>query len=154
MPIKIVARPMQTSKKRISKSRKEHISKVAVEMDEAPAHIEEVLPFSKLKDKEISAMLAKYNIGLTVDEAKKICRILKRDPTLTEAVIWGIQGSEHSSYKSSKRHLKMLPTDAPNVILGPCEDAGIVELVKDGRKRFGIVMGHESHNHSSQRASH
>ena len=62
----------------------------------------------------------------------------------------GIQGSEHSSYKSSKRHLKMLPTDGPNVMLGPCEDSGIVEIAKINGKRYGIVISHESHNHPSQ----
>ncbi|MEK7528597.1 MAG: phosphoribosylformylglycinamidine synthase subunit PurL, partial [Patescibacteria group bacterium] len=74
----------------------------------------------------------------------------KRDPTLTEAIIWGIQGSEHSSYKSSRRHLKTLPTNAPNVILGPSEDSGIVEIAKSGKRKFGIVISHESHNHPSQ----
>ncbi|MEK9133174.1 MAG: AIR synthase related protein, partial [Patescibacteria group bacterium] len=113
-------------------------------------HQEPILGFSKLKDKEIAELLKENRIGLTVDEAKKISKLLKRDPTLTEATIWGIEGSEHSSYKSSKRHLKMLPTEGPNVILGPCEDAGIVEIAETDGKRWGIVVSHESHNHPSQ----
>ena len=96
-------------------------------------------------------MLKKYNIGLTVAEARKIeAEILGRPMTLTEATVWSIEGSEHCSYKSSRHHLKHLPTEAPNVILGPAEDAGIVELVRHNGERWGIVMGHESHNHPSQ----
>ena len=112
--------------------------------------LEEQLHFSEMPDNEVESILKKHKIGLTVDEARKIEELLGRAPTLTEAVIWGIQGSEHSSYRSSKQHLAMLPTDAPNVMLGPSEDSGIVELVRDGDKRFGVVASHESHNHPSQ----
>lgn len=113
-------------------------------------HQEPILELSKLKDKEIAELLKKNRIGLTVSESKKISKLLKRDPTVTEATIWGIEGSEHSSYKSSRRHLKTLPTEGPNVILGPCEDAGIVEIAEADGKRWGIVISHESHNHPSQ----
>ncbi len=108
------------------------------------------LEFSKMSDEEVQSALKENQIGLTVDEARKIEDILGRGPTITEAVIWGIQGSEHCSYRSSRPHLKMLPTDAPNVILGPVEDSGVVEIVKDGDKRWGLIMSHESHNHPSQ----
>lgn len=110
----------------------------------------QVLEFSKMTDEEVIQTLKANKIGLTVDEARKIEDILGRPPTITEAVIWGIQGSEHCSYKSSRRFLKNLPTDAPNVILGPREDAGIVEICRDGEDRWGLVMSHESHNHPSQ----
>ena len=111
----------------------------------------EYLEFSKMTDEEVKNTLKKYKIVLTVPEARKIeTDILKRPPTLTEAVVWGIQGSEHSSYRSSKKFLKALPTEAPNVILGPKEDAGIVEFARDGKDRWGLVMSHESHNHPSQ----
>lgn len=91
--------------------------------------------------------LDKYKIGLTLEEAQKLQdEILKREPTLTELVAFGIEGSEHCSYKSSRDYLKQLPTDAPNVILGPKEDAGIVRITEE----WGIVMAHESHNHPSQ----
>lgn len=111
----------------------------------------EYLKFSEMTDDEVKKTLKKYKIVLTVPEARKIeTDILKRPPTLTEAVVWGIQGSEHSSYKSSKPFLKLLPTEAPNVILGPKEDAGIVEFARDGEDRWGLVMSHESHNHPSQ----
>jgi phosphoribosylformylglycinamidine synthase subunit PurL len=110
----------------------------------------EYLKFSEMSDEEVAKVLKDNKIGLKVEEARKIETILGRGPTLTEAVVWGIQGSEHSSYKSSRRFLKILPTSAPNVILGPKEDAGIVEIARDGSDRWGLVISHESHNHPSQ----
>lgn len=110
-----------------------------------------VLAFGRMTDDEIRAALRKYAIGLTIEEARKIEALLKRPPTVVEAVIWGIQGSEHCSYKSSRRFLKLFPTTGKHVILGPKEDSGIVALT-DGPpgKRWGIVVSHESHNHPSQ----
>ena len=110
----------------------------------------QVLEFSQMSDEQVLASLKANKIGLTVEEARKIEDILGRPPTVTEAVVWGIQGSEHCSYKSSRRFLKTLPTDGPNVILGPREDAGIVEICRDGEDRWGLVMSHESHNKPSQ----
>jgi len=99
--------------------------------------------------------MAENKIALTVEEARKITEILGRDPSLTEAIVWGIQGSEHCSYKSSRSHLGSLPTKGPHVMIGPGEDAGIVEIAnvecKDGvTRKFGLAMAHESHNHPSQ----
>lgn len=111
---------------------------------------EKTLELTKKSEREIAQILKENQINLTVDEAKKVRKLLGRDPTLTEATIWSIQGSEHSSYKSSKRHLKMLPTEAPNVMLGPSEDSGIIEFAKINGVRYGIVVSHESHNHPSQ----
>lgn len=109
------------------------------------------LSFSTMTDDDVRSTLKKYSIGLTIEEARKIEQLLKRPPTVVEAVIWGIQGSEHSSYKSSRRFLKNFPTSGKHVILGPKEDSGIVALT-DGPagKRWGIVISHESHNHPSQ----
>jgi len=110
-----------------------------------------LLPFSSSSDAEVAVLLKKHRIGLTVKEAQKICTMLGRDPTLTEATIWGVQGSEHCSYKSSRRFLKMLPTKGKHVILGPGEDSGIVAITDGPKgKRWGIVISHESHNHPSQ----
>jgi len=110
-----------------------------------------ILELKNLSDKQVEVLLEKYNIGLTVEEARKIEeKILKRPMTLTEGIVWSIQGSEHCSYKSSRKYLNQLPTKAPNVILGPQEDAGIIELIKHKGERWGIVMAHESHNHPSQ----
>jgi phosphoribosylformylglycinamidine synthase len=104
-----------------------------------------------MSEAEVKEALKKYSIGLTVEEARKIETLLGRAPTVVEAVIWGIQGSEHSSYKSSRRFLKMFPTTGRHVILGPKEDSGIVALTDDPPgKRWGIVISHESHNHPSQ----
>lgn len=111
----------------------------------------QTLPFSTLTDKELTAELKKYQIGLTVDEARKVSDLLGRDPTVVEAVIWGIQGSEHCSYKSSRNFLKGFLTEGKHIILGPSEDSGIVAITDepDG-KRWGLVVAHESHNHPSQ----
>ena len=107
--------------------------------------------FLAMTDEEIRVLLQKEHLSLTIDEAKKIQEMVARAPTLAECVLWSIQGSEHCSYKSSRIHLKTLPTDAPNVILGPKEDAGIVEVARDkAGHRYGVVMSHESHNHPSQ----
>ncbi|MBD3328194.1 phosphoribosylformylglycinamidine synthase subunit PurL [Candidatus Peregrinibacteria bacterium] len=106
--------------------------------------------FKRLSDKELAKVLKENAIGLTVSEARNIAKELKRTPSLTEATLWGIQGSEHCSYKSSRRHLKQLPTEGPNVILGPGEDAGIVEIARIKGDRYGLIVGHESHNHPSQ----
>lgn len=112
----------------------------------------EVIDFSELSRDAVRELLQKCNLVLTVDEALTIQNtILKRPPTLAELVLWSIQGSEHCSYKSSRKHLKKLVTDGPNVILGAKEDAGIVEVARDKMgKRYGVVMSHESHNHPSQ----
>lgn len=108
------------------------------------------LPFSQMADEEIEKVLADNKIGLTISEAKKVEDILGREPTLTEAVIFGIQCSEHCAYRSTKKYLKTLPTNAPNVILGPVEDSGVVAFAEDGDDRWGLIMSHESHNHPSQ----
>lgn len=110
------------------------------------------LDFAALPPEGIRELLATHRLSLTVDEALQIQnRILKRPPTLAEAVLWSIQGSEHCSYKSSRPHLKKFLTDGPNVILGPSEDAGIVEVARDSLgRRYGIALSHESHNHPSQ----
>lgn len=114
--------------------------------------MKESIDFAALSPKECHETLSKKRISLTVDEVLKIQNeILKRPPTLSECILWSIQGSEHCSYKSSRSYLKQFVTDAPNVILGPSEDAGIVEVVRDkSGMRYGIVMSHESHNHPSQ----
>lgn len=109
------------------------------------------LPFATMTDDEVKAALSKHRIGLTVEEARKVQEMLGRPPTLTEATIWGIQGSEHCSYKSSRRFLKQFVTDSSHVILGPKEDSGIVAITDGPKgKRWGIVISHESHNKPSQ----
>ncbi len=110
------------------------------------------LDFSNLEKDAIRALLKEHHLALTADEALQIQnRILGRPPTLAECVLWSIQGSEHCSYKSSRTHLKQFVTEGPNVILGPSEDAGIVEIARDkSGTRYGLAASHESHNHPSQ----
>ncbi|MDF2690177.1 MAG: purL [Gammaproteobacteria bacterium] len=107
--------------------------------------------FVKMSEAERLACLKHYHIALSSEEALKIQALLQRPPSLSECILWGIQGSEHCSYKSSRIYLKTLCTDGPNVISGAKEDAGIVELVKDkAGHRYGLAISHESHNHPSQ----
>lgn len=117
----------------------------------APTPIE-IIDFSGLSQDQIQARLAELNIPLTPDEALKVQRdMLKRPPTLTELVLFSIEGSEHCSYKSSRPHLKQFITDGPHVVLGAKEDAGVVAVATDNQgHRWCVVMSHESHNHPSQ----
>ena len=112
----------------------------------------DTIDFSSSTDAEITKTLKELNIPLSVDEVKKIqFSFLDRPATLTELVLFSIQGSEHSSYKSSKNHIKHFLTDGEHVILGAKDDAGVVSLsVDDSGNRYGLVVSHESHNHPSQ----
>ncbi|WP_417257619.1 phosphoribosylformylglycinamidine synthase subunit PurL [Celeribacter sp.] len=83
--------------------------------------------------------------GLSPDEYAQILRILNRDPSFTELGIFSAMWNEHCSYKSSKKHLRGLPTTGPQVICGPGENAGIVDI-GDGQC---VVFKMESHNHPS-----
>ncbi|KTD75161.1 phosphoribosylformylglycinamidine synthase subunit PurL [Legionella waltersii] len=114
--------------------------------------LNETLDFSSLSSTEIEQLLRDHNLSLSVNEALTIQNdFLKRPPTLSECVLWSIQGSEHCSYKSSRIHLKQFNTNGPHVILGAKEDAGIVSVARDNQgHRYGIIVSHESHNHPSQ----
>ena len=116
------------------------------------AFTKEIADFSDLNDQEIQRKLKDLNISLTPDEVKKIQhKMLGRAPSIAELVLFSIQGSEHCSYKSSRKHLKQFTTESPDVILGAKEDAGVIAITKDNNgKRWCIVMSHESHNHPSQ----
>ncbi len=83
--------------------------------------------------------------GLKSDEYKKICDLLKRTPNITELGIFSAMWNEHCSYKSSRLHLKKLPTKGKKVIQGPGENAGVIDI-EDGD---AIVFKIESHNHPS-----
>ena len=67
-------------------------------------------------------------LGLTDDEALEIERILGRAPNHLELAMFAVMWSEHCSYKSSRIHLKRLPTEAPWVLVGPGENAGVVDV--------------------------
>ena len=66
--------------------------------------------------------------GLTSDEYQRIVEALGREPTLTELGIFSVMWSEHCSYKSSRIHLRKLPTQGPRVLQGPGENAGAVDI--------------------------
>ena len=83
--------------------------------------------------------------GITPEEYARIQKILGREPNFTELGIFTVMWSEHCSYKSSRIHLKRLPTRAPQVLQGPGENAGVVD-VGDG---LAAVFKMESHNHPS-----
>jgi phosphoribosylformylglycinamidine synthase II len=83
--------------------------------------------------------------GLTADEFATIERILGRTPTFTELGVFSVMWSEHCSYKSSRKHLRMLPMKGRNVVGGPGENAGAID-VGDG---WVAVFKIESHNHPS-----
>ena len=83
--------------------------------------------------------------GLKKEEYAKICELLKRNPNITELGIFSAMWNEHCSYKSSRLHLKKLPTKGKQVIQGPGENAGIVDIGDND----AIVFKIESHNHPS-----
>ena len=97
----------------------------------------------------VSAGLATRGVSLEPDEVTLLGDLLGRPPTWPEAVLFGILWSEHCSYKSTRHLLRRLPTHAPQVILGPGEDAGVVALPAPCDD-LALVLAHESHNHPSQ----
>ena len=83
--------------------------------------------------------------GLKPDEYERIVKLIGREPSFTELGIFSAMWNEHCSYKSSKVHLRTLPTQAPWVIQGPGENAGVVDIGDE----LAVVFKMESHNHPS-----
>ena len=101
--------------------------------------------------KAVKEILATEGLRLAPGEVARMLELLGRDPTRVEATIFDTMWSEHCSYKSSRWVLKsFLPTESPDVILGPGEDAGVVRLGEHQGIAYALVIGHESHNHPSQ----
>jgi phosphoribosylformylglycinamidine synthase subunit PurL len=86
-----------------------------------------------------------HELGLRGDEYDRIVATLGRTPTVAELGMYSVMWSEHCSYKSSKVHLRTLPTEGPHVLVGPGENAGVVD-VGDG---LAVSFKIESHNHPS-----
>ena len=84
-------------------------------------------------------------LGLTDDEAAEIERLLGREPNHLELAMYSVMWSEHCSYKSSRIHLKRLPTEGSRVLVGPGENAGVV----DAGGGLAVALRIESHNHPS-----
>ncbi|MGA2126371.1 MAG: phosphoribosylformylglycinamidine synthase subunit PurL [Xanthobacteraceae bacterium] len=83
--------------------------------------------------------------GLTPEEYQRIVGLIGRDPSITELGIFSAMWNEHCSYKSSKVHLRTLPTTGPCVIQGPGENAGVISIGDN----LAVVFKMESHNHPS-----
>jgi len=88
--------------------------------------------------------------GLSPEEYERVLHALGREPNLVELGIFSVMWSEHCSYKSSRLHLKKLPTQAPWVICGPGENAGVIDFGEgpEGQK-LAAIFKMESHNHPS-----
>ncbi len=84
-------------------------------------------------------------LGLTDDEADRIAEVLGRAPNHLELAMYAVMWSEHCSYKSSKVHLRRLPSEGPAVLVGPGEGAGVIDA-GDG---IAVAIRIESHNHPS-----
>ena len=84
-------------------------------------------------------------LGMTDAEYEKVMDILGRKPASAELAMYSVMWSEHCSYKSSRKHLGRFPTEAPWVVVGPGENAGVVDL-GDG---WLAALRIESHNHPS-----
>ncbi len=88
--------------------------------------------------------------GLSEEEYQRVLHALGREPNMVELGIFSVMWSEHCSYKSSRIHLKKLPTEAPWVICGPGENAGVIDI-GDGPngQKMAAIFKMESHNHPS-----
>ena len=102
------------------------------------------LPVSLPTDRPVNEALAK-EFGLNAEEYARAIASLGRQPTYAELGVISVMWSEHCSYKSSRVHLARLPTEGPQVVQGPGENAGAVDI-GDG---FCAVFKMESHNHPS-----
>ncbi|MDQ4131602.1 MAG: phosphoribosylformylglycinamidine synthase subunit PurL [Actinomycetota bacterium] len=100
-------------------------------------------PDERLEPEE--ARRVAHELGLADDEYELIVATLGRVPTASELGMYSVMWSEHCSYKSSRSHLKALPTEGPHVLVGPGENAGVVD-VGDG---LAVTFKIESHNHPS-----
>ena len=99
---------------------------------------------------ELREAIASRGLAMTEDEAVKLAGYVGRMPTPLEFHLFDTMWSEHCSYKSSRKVLKTLPTDAPGVVIGPGEDAGVVKFCTHEGREWNLVVAHESHNHPSQ----
>lgn len=112
---------------------------------------DDIIQLDAMGEETLAAFLREQNVSLKPNELDRIRELLGRNPTLVELHIFNTMWSEHCSYKSSKAQLKKhLPTDAPHVVLGPGEDAGIIRFFEKDGVNHCLVVAHESHNHPSQ----
>jgi phosphoribosylformylglycinamidine (FGAM) synthase-like enzyme len=86
-------------------------------------------------------------LGLTAEEYDRIKEVLGRAPNKVELGMYSVMWSEHCSYKSSKEQLRKLPTEGPRILLGPGENAGVVDIGGG----YAVCFKLESHNHPRAR---
>ncbi len=98
-----------------------------------------------MEEIKITPQLVKEH-GLTEEEYQRILKFLGREPSYTELGLFSVMWSEHCSYKSSRVHLKNLPTRGKRVVQGPGENAGVIDIGDN----YAIAFKIESHNHPSQ----
>ena len=114
-------------------------------------HLQNTVNLDDAETPELKKFLTEQNISLKPNELVRIRELFGRNPTRVELHIFNIMWSEHCSYKSSRPVLKKyLPTESPDVVLGPGEDAGVVRFCEKDGKDYCLVLAHESHNHPSQ----
>ncbi len=99
---------------------------------------------------ELKEAIRHRSLAMTLEEAEKLAGYVGRMPTPLELHLFDTMWSEHCSYKSSRSVLKLLPTHASSVVVGPGEDAGIVKFTDHDGYSWDLVVAHESHNHPSQ----
>jgi len=99
---------------------------------------------------ELSSVLRARGLAMTLEEAVKLAGYVGRMPTALEFHLFDTMWSEHCSYKSSRPVLGLMPTSAPQVVIGPGEDAGVVRFCSHQGVDWDLVVAHESHNHPSQ----
>jgi len=98
---------------------------------------------------QITAQIIEQH-GLSQQEYERVLSALGREPNLVELGIFSVMWSEHCSYKSSRLHLKKLPTEADHVICGPGENAGVIDIGKGANgEKLAAIFKMESHNHPS-----
>jgi len=98
-----------------------------------------------------AALARRWGLRISAAELTRVWDLLGRPPTKVEGFIFDVAWSEHCSYKSSRRILRRyLPTHAPNVVIGPGQDAGVVRVFSERGTSYCVVIAHESHNHPSQ----
>src|SRR6202047_3438617 len=136
-------RPAITGNKRRSAARGK-VAKAAAKKKKSISATPAGVRRSGAREPRISPALVAAH-GLKPDEYERIRQLIGRVPSLTELGIFSAMWNEHCSYKSSKIHLRTLPTQAPWVIQGPGENAGVIDI-GDG---LAVVFKMESHNHPS-----
>src|SRR5262249_17589201 len=97
----------------------------------------------------VSSQLRARGVSLEPDEVRLLHELLGRPPRWAEAVLFGILWSEHCSYKSTRHLLRRLPTEAPQVVIGPGEDAGVVALPAPCADTL-LLLAHQSLNPASE----